>query len=44
MIGEDLATALDPVLLALRVGITPDPWQAALLRSHTRQAILLCSR
>jgi hypothetical protein len=44
MIGEDLAIALDPVLLALRVGITPDPWQAALLRSHTRQAILLCSR
>ncbi len=44
MIGEDLAIALDPVLLALRVGITPDPWQATLLRSTTRQAILLCSR
>jgi len=44
MIGEDLAIALDPVLLAVRVGITPDPWQATLLRSTTRQAILLCSR
>jgi hypothetical protein len=43
-IGGDLATALDAVLLAERAGITPDSWQAELLRSHARQAILLCSR
>lgn len=44
MIALDLATALDPVRLAERAGIVPDPWQADLLRSTDRQAILLCSR
>lgn len=38
------AEALDPVLLACRAGIEPDPWQAELLRSRARQMILLCSR
>ncbi len=43
-IGGDLATALDAVRLAERAGITPDSWQAELLRSQSRQSILLCSR
>lgn len=42
--GEAIALALDPTHLALRAGITPDPWQARLLRSRTRQVILNCSR
>jgi len=36
--------ARDPVMLALRAGITPDAWQANLLRSAAKQMILLCSR
>lgn len=44
MIAADLAAALDPVRLAERAGITPDPWQADVLRSGARQTILLCSR
>ena len=43
-IASDLAMAIDPVRLAERAGLTPDPWQADLLRSTDRQAILLCSR
>lgn len=43
-LAGDLALALDPVRLARRAGIAPDPWQADLLRSDARQAILLCSR
>jgi hypothetical protein len=31
-------------MLAARVGITPDTWQAELLQSKARQMILLCSR
>ncbi len=34
----------DAVLMATRAGITPDVWQADLLRSNSRQMILLCSR
>lgn len=44
MIAMDLAMSLDPVLLAEKAGIQPDPWQADLLRSNDRQLILLCSR
>jgi hypothetical protein len=44
MIAADLALALDPVLLARRAGLDPDPWQAELLRSTSKQMILLCSR
>ncbi len=36
--------ANNPVLLAERAGMTPDAWQADLLRSKARQMILLCSR
>ena len=44
MIAADLARALDPVVLARDAGITPDPWQAKLLRSAPRRALLCCSR
>lgn len=36
--------ARDALLLAKRVGITPDAWQADLLRTRAQQMILLCSR
>lgn len=44
LLAADLALALDPVQLAVRAGMTPDPWQAGLLRSTDRQIILNCSR
>lgn len=44
MIGADLACALDPVLFARAAGVTPDPWQADLLRMAPRRGLLLCSR
>src|SRR5215216_3736851 len=43
-LGSDLALALDPVALAQQLRLTPDPWQADLLRSEARQRILLCCR
>jgi hypothetical protein len=39
-----LADALDPVRFARSCGIACDPWQAQLLRSDARRALLLCSR
>lgn len=44
MMTLDLARALDPVLFAEDCGITPDPWQADLLRTRPRRSLLLCSR
>jgi hypothetical protein len=44
MLAESLAMALDPVLLAHRADIDPDPWQARLIRSRARQMLLLCCR
>lgn len=44
MMAVDLSRALDPVLLANDCGITPDPWQAELLRDIPRRGLLLCSR
>lgn len=44
MIAGDLALALDPVLLAERVGIVPDDWQRDALRSDTPRALWNCSR
>ena len=44
MMARDLARALDPVLLAEDCGLTPDAWQADLLRAMPRRALLLCSR
>src|ERR1700738_2286127 len=43
-LADTLARFLDPVSLALDVGITPDPWQAELLRTRPRRSLLLCSR
>ncbi len=43
-IAHDLARALDPVLLAEQAGITPDPWQADVLRSASPRLLLCCSR
>lgn len=40
----DLATALDPVLLAHRIGMTPDDWQAEVLRTAAPKVLLLCAR
>lgn len=44
MMAADLALALDPVQMMRRAGLEPDAWQADLLRSDTRETILLCSR
>jgi hypothetical protein len=44
MIAGDLALALDPVLIAERVGIVPDDWQRDALRSDTPRALWNCSR
>lgn len=43
-LAADLALALDPVRVAERAGVAPDPWQADLLRSDARRIILNCSR
>jgi Terminase large subunit, T4likevirus-type, N-terminal len=44
MLALDLARAFDPVLLARDCGITPDAWQATLLRERPRRALLCCAR
>jgi hypothetical protein len=44
MIARDLATALDPSLIMVQAGLTPDPWQAQFLRSTARHHLLLCTR
>ena len=44
MIAADLAAALDPVHLARRVGLEPDPWQAAVLRSASPRLLLNACR
>lgn len=43
-LATDLAMALDPVLLAERMGIAPDPWQRDLLRGADAEVLMLCSR
>lgn len=43
-LAQDLAIALDPVALSRRVGIEPDPWQAAVLRSVSPRLLLNCCR
>jgi hypothetical protein len=42
--GSHDEPALDPVALACRAGLTPDPWQAEILESTARQIIMLVSR
>ncbi|MGE5164762.1 MAG: terminase large subunit domain-containing protein [Sphingobacteriales bacterium] len=44
MIASDLARALDPALIAEAAGITPDAWQAELLRSTADRVLMLCAR
>ena len=41
-LGRDFARALDPVQLAIDCGVTPDAWQAGVLRSEERKQLLLC--
>ena len=43
-LAGDLACALDPVKLARRAGLPPDPWQADYLRSARLRHLLNCSR
>ncbi|HEY3713868.1 MAG TPA: terminase family protein, partial [Jatrophihabitantaceae bacterium] len=43
-LAEDLRIAADPVVLARRLGVEPDPWQAGVLRSSEARICLLCSR
>ena len=43
-LAADLALALDPVRLAERAGLTPDPWQRDVLRSQAGRLLLNCSR
>lgn len=42
--SDDLAMSLDPVLMARKAGIEPDPWQARLLRSQSSRVLVNCSR
>jgi hypothetical protein len=44
LIARDLHLAMDPVAFAEACGISPDPWQADLLRTDPRRALLNCSR
>jgi hypothetical protein len=44
LMAADIIRALNPVQLAIDVGLTLDPWQAKLLRDHPKRALLLCSR
>lgn len=44
MLSDDLRAALDPAEVMRRAGLTPDPWQAELLRSRAQRALLLCTR
>lgn len=43
-LAADLATALDPARILRPLGITLDPWQAAVLRSTAPRLLLNCSR
>lgn len=43
-LGSALSEAVDPVVLARRVGMDPDPWQADVLRSQARRLVLLTAR
>jgi len=42
--GLHLAGALDPVQLARRIGLVPDPWQARVLREPHRRDLLVVHR
>jgi hypothetical protein len=42
--SRDIARSFDPSLIEQDAGITPDPWQAELLRSSADRVLMLCSR
>lgn len=44
LLAASLERALDPVALARRGGMDPDPWQADVLRSSHPRVLLNCSR
>lgn len=44
MLNRDFARHLDPVVLAQDCGVTPDGWQADLLRADNKRVLLLASR
>ncbi len=44
MNAVSVALALDPALIFSRAGMTPDPWQANVLRERAPQVLLNCSR
>jgi hypothetical protein len=44
MLASDLACALDPVQLAQRAGLVPDPWQAEVLRATAGRLLLNVTR
>jgi len=43
-LARDLQRALDPAQLMFDAGLTPDPWQEAVLRSESKRLLLLASR
>lgn len=43
-VEADIACALDRARLSARIGIAPDGWQAAMLRSEAQQIMLNCAR
>jgi hypothetical protein len=43
-LAADFAAALDPVVVAQRLNMQPDPWQVKLLRSTSPRILLNCSR
>jgi hypothetical protein len=43
-LANDMRRALDPTYLMREIGMQPDPWQEAVLRSDARNMALLCSR
>lgn len=43
-LAADLAQALDPVQFSIAAGVTPDSWQARVLRSTAPRLLLNCSR
>ena len=42
--AADWLPALDPAEVLRRAGMEPDPWQAAVLRSHSKRILLNCTR
>ncbi len=44
MMKDDLIKALDPIAFSVSIGITPDPWQAEVLRYEGRRLLLNCCR